>query len=218
MPGSSNIVYLLYSHLPMNLERLTEKFDASDIEWRIGRAGFSLKGQLYGTVLAYITNRAIQNRLDDVCGPANWRNEFKEWSVGGKPGVLCGISIRIGDEWVTKWDGAENTEIEPVKGGFSDAMKRAGVQWGIGRYLYNLEENFAVLDESGTYFAQGRDRLTGKQYRFRWNPPKLPDWALPPKAVRLAPAPRKPLERSAERVLLASDERGLQKVAAAARS
>jgi hypothetical protein len=192
--------YLLHFH--MNLEKLQERFSAEDIEWRIGRAGLSLKGQLYGTVLAYITNRAIQNRLDDVCGPANWRNEYREWNVGGKPGVLCGISIRIGDEWVTKWDGAENTEIEPVKGGLSDSMKRAGVQWGIGRYLYNLEENFAVLDEQGAYFAQGRDKLTGKPYRFRWNPPKLPSWALPaPSAVKVAPGDKKKEERSSGRVL-----------------
>ena len=37
-----------------------------------------------------------------------------------------------------KTDGAENTDYEPVKGGLSDAMKRAASQWGIGRYLYKL--------------------------------------------------------------------------------
>jgi hypothetical protein len=176
----------------MNLERLKEKFDAADIEWRISRAGYTHDGKLYGTVLAYITNRAIMNRLDEVCGPANWRNEFREWQVGGRHGVLCGLSIRIGDEWVTKWDGAENTEIESVKGGLSDAMKRAGVQWGIGRYLYDLEEGFAVIDEKGAYYASGKDRLTGNAYRFRWNPPKLPSWALPAAAVKPEPKKEQP--------------------------
>jgi hypothetical protein len=168
----------------MDLQKLQDKFAPADIEWRIGRAGYTRAGKLYGTVLAYVTNRAIQNRLDAVCGPENWRNEFREWSTGGKQGVLCGISVRIGDEWVTKWDGAENTDIESVKGGLSDAMKRAGVQWGIGRYLYDLEEGFATIVEHGAYFTQGRDRATGQDYRFRWNPPALPAWALP-----AAPAP-----------------------------
>lgn len=163
----------------MNLQHLQDKFDASDIEWRIGRAGYTKTGKLYGTVLAYITNRAIMNRLDEACGPVNWRNEFREWHVGGRQGVLCGLSIRVGDEWITKWDGAENTDIESVKGGLSDAMKRAGVQWGIGRYLYELEEGFAILGDNGAYFAQGRDKASGKDYRFRWNPPRLPEWALP---------------------------------------
>lgn len=165
----------------MDLSRLHEQFLPEDIEWRIGRAGYTKDGRLYATVLAYITNRAIMNRLDEVCGPGNWRNEFREWDVGGTHGVLCGISIRDGDQWITKWDGAANTDIESVKGGLSDAMKRAGVQWGIGRYLYDLGTTFAIVADEGQYFAQGKDKYTGRDYRFRWNPPKLPVWALPPR-------------------------------------
>jgi len=100
----------------MDLQKLKEKFQPSDIEWRIGRAGYTRSGKYYGTVLAYITNRAIMNRLDDVCGPENWRNEFREWNVGNRHGVLCGLSIKINGEWVTKWDGAENTEDHQCKG------------------------------------------------------------------------------------------------------
>jgi hypothetical protein len=172
----------------MDLQRLQEKFSPDDIEWRIGQAGYTRAGKLYGTVLAYITNRAIMNRLDAVCGGGNWRNEFREWQVGQHHGVLCGLSIRISDEWITKWDGAENTDFEPVKGGLSDSMKRAGVQWGIGRYLYELEKGFAIIDDDGTHFAQGRDKATGKDYRFRWHPPLLPDWALPSRVI-VRPAP-----------------------------
>ncbi|MDB4978035.1 MAG: recombinase [Candidatus Peribacteria bacterium] len=163
----------------MNFDKLKEQFSAEDVEWRIGRAGYTFNGKLYATALAYITNRAIMNRLDQVCGPENWRNEFREWHVGSRHGVLCGLSIRINNEWVTKWDAAENTDIEPVKGGISDSMKRAGVQWGIGRYLYDLTEGFAIIQSDGQYYAQGKDKLSGKEYRFRWNAPQLPEWALP---------------------------------------
>jgi hypothetical protein len=177
----------------IDLLRLADKFPAEEIEWRIGRAGYTSTGKPYGTVLAYVTNRAIMQRLDEVCGPANWRNEYREWTVGGKAGVLCGISIKIGGEWVTKWDGAEQTDIEPVKGGLSDSMKRAAVQWGIGRYLYQLEEGYAVLSEQGQYFASGKDKHSGKLYRFRWNPPQLPVWALPAKQQSAPkPAPKAP--------------------------
>ena len=62
-----------------------------------------------------------------------------------------------------KWDAAENTQVEAVKGGRSGAMKRAAVQWGIGRYLYNLEEGFAQtsLDKSrdGWGKTQGWNRI-----------------------------------------------------------
>src|SRR3954469_7048667 len=164
----------------MDLKRLAEPFPPSDIEWRVGRAGTKEGSGPWATVLAYLTNRAIMERLDDVCGPENWRNEFR-YEAGGA--VLCGISIyiRVPDkdaEWVTKWDGAENTDIEAVKGGLSNAMKRAAVQWGIGRYLYDLEEGWAEIVERGAHWGKTKE---GKS--FQWNPPKLPDWALPGHAI-----------------------------------
>ncbi len=173
----------------MNLEDLKNPFDPQDIEWRIGMSGLNGGGKVWAKALAYLTNRAIQNRLDEVCGPENWRNEFKEWNVGGKPGVLCGISIKVpadlspprtmqwSSEWITKWDGAENTDIEAVKGGLSDAMKRAAVQWSVGRYLYNLDETWvetSMEKRSGWKYAKTKDDKA-----FWWKEPDLPSWALP---------------------------------------
>jgi len=155
----------------MDLTKLKDCFEEKDIEWRVQQAGTNRNGQPYAMVLAYVTNRAIMNRLDEVCGAENWKNEFKNAPDGG---ILCGISIKCGDEWVTKWDGAENTQIEAVKGGLSGAMKRAAVQWGIGRYLYELESNWAEISENGKFSAKTKE---GKW--FKWNPPRLPDWALP---------------------------------------
>ncbi|MFQ6978538.1 MAG: Rad52/Rad22 family DNA repair protein [Oscillibacter sp.] len=79
-----------------------------------------------------MTNRAIQNRLDEVCGPENWYNDFKPWhSNGKKEAQLCGIAIFFeGRGFITKWDGAEDSDIEAVKGGLSDSMKRAAVNGG----------------------------------------------------------------------------------------
>ena len=154
----------------MDLSLLKQPFRADDIEWRLQQAGES-NGRIWGKCLAYVTVRAIEARLDEVCGPENWKNEFKEGPNGG---ILCGISIHTGSEWVTKWDGAENTQVESVKGGLSDAMKRAGVQWGIGRYLYDLEEGWANVCDNGIYNGKTKE---GKW--FKWNPPVLPEWALP---------------------------------------
>ncbi len=160
----------------MDFKKLGEPFSARDIEWRLQQCGEKSGGGFWGKCLAYVTNRAIQQRLDDVIGAENWKNEFAKAPDGG---VMCGISIRIvrenGEaEWVTKWDGAENTDIEAVKGGLSGAMKRAAVQWNIGRYLYNLEEGWVEVNDKGLF--QGKTK-SGKV--FRWNPPELPDWALP---------------------------------------
>ena len=113
-------------------QKLAEPFDLEDIEVR---AGATNGDNTQCMALAYTTSRAVMDRLDNVVGPENWRDEYKEGPQGG---VLCGISLFCGENWVTKWDGAENTQYEAVKGGLSDAFKRAAVKWGIGRYLYNL--------------------------------------------------------------------------------
>ncbi len=157
----------------MNLKKLKEPFPETDIEWRVSRSG-EKNGNVWCMVLAYIDNRAIMDRLDDVCGPPNWRNEYTSAPEGG---ILCGISIKCGDEWITKWDGAENTNVEAIKGGLSGAMKRAGVQWGIGRYLYNLTENFGKVSDNGR--LKGTVNSNGSKKYYKWNPPPLPEWALP---------------------------------------
>ena len=92
-------------------------------------------------------------------------------------GFMFGISIKIKDEWITKWDGAHCTEVEAIKGGISGAWKRAAVPWGIGRYLYSLEKQWAEcsFDRAPGYSEQswggGRD--------IYWKKPTLPVWALP---------------------------------------
>ena len=158
-----------------NLARLRDPFAPEDIEWRVQQAG-EKNGKPWARVLAYVTNRAIMERLDEVAGPENWQNVFREGPAGG---VVCGLSVRVTRpdgtaDWVTKWDGAENSDVEPVKGGLSNAMKRAAVQWGIGRYLYDLEEGWARVHDGGRFSAKGKDGGW-----FKWDPPELPTWAVP---------------------------------------
>jgi len=165
----------------MELDMLKKPFPPEDIRWRISRAGYlnTKNKKIWCRVLAYVTSRATQERLDSICGMENWRNEYKEGPGGG---VLCGLSIRIDGEWITKWDGADNTKFEAVKGGLSGAMKRAGYQWGIGRYLYNLEEDFGLVSDAGSYsgsFKFRDDNGKEKEVFFKFEPPELPKWALP---------------------------------------
>ena len=109
-----------------------------------------------GLAVPYVTNRAIQDRLDDVVGPENWHNDYKPWhNTGKKESQICGISIYFDErgEWITKWDGAEDSDIEPVKGGLSDSMKRAAVQWGIGRVLYKLPNVWVGIEPQGRSYV-----------------------------------------------------------------
>ena len=143
------------------MKRLQAPFAPEEIEWRVGATN---KEKTKGLALAFVTNRAIQNRLDEVFGCFGWKNEYREWRGNAQ---LCGISVKYDGEWITKWDGASDTDFEATKGGLSDAMKRAAYQWGIGRYLYNLEPVWVPIKQAG------------KSYVIDGPPPNLPDWALP---------------------------------------
>ena len=57
-------------------------------------------------------------------------------------------------------------------------MKRAAVQWGVGRYLYDLPTSFAQTSlEKTDGWNKVFDKKAGKN--FWWNNPQLPSWALP---------------------------------------
>ncbi len=160
--------------MAIDYKKLADPFPRSDWEWRAERCGIS-DGKPWVNVVPYIQNRAIQERLDKVCGPNNWRNEFVRW---GEKAQLCGISIWDEEkgQWITKWDGAEDTQFESVKGGLSASMKRAAVQWGIGRHLYEEKDVFLIgsfervkgwvkattKDKKDIYWNPNDPKLTGK--------------------------------------------------------
>ena len=57
-------------------EALAKPFAAGDLEWRLQKA---YPQEMRGIAVPYVTNRAIQYRLDDVVGVENWYNRFKPW-------------------------------------------------------------------------------------------------------------------------------------------
>ena len=132
---------------------LSKPFAPEDLEWRLQGTN---KAKTGGFAVPYVTNRAIMDRLDDVVGPENWRNEFRPWHGNGKKDAqICGISIYSEEhqEWIIKYDGAEDTDIEAVKGGLSDSMKRAAVHWGIGRVLYKMDTVWVDIEQRGNSYA-----------------------------------------------------------------
>lgn len=131
-------------------QALTAPFANGDIEWRVS---VTTRDKERGLAVPYVTNRAIQNRLDDTVGIDGWQNEFVPWKDG--KAQLCGISIYFAQQkqWLTKWDGADDSDFESVKGGLSDSMKRAAVEWGIGRYLYGMTQVWVRIEQHGKSYA-----------------------------------------------------------------
>ena len=87
-------------------------------------------------LLLYKTARVDMAMLDEKYGPANWQCDYK--TINGV--LYCGIGIfePTIKEWVWKWDcGIESRDNDgqEKKGEASDAFKRAGFKWGIGKII-----------------------------------------------------------------------------------
>lgn len=160
-------------------QKLQEPFPASEIEWRVQRVVPTQRGNR-AIVVPYVTNRAIMNRLDIIFGVGGWKNEYQEWRAKG---VKCGLSIKVAGEWITKWDASDETDFEGTKGGFSGAMKRAAVQFGIGRYLYDLDEVWVDIKDRGDNFVKSKVKIDNRDQWIKgyYDTPILPEWALPKK-------------------------------------
>lgn len=169
------------------LDALKAPFPAESIEWRAQHADAGKDGKPYASLLAYIDARAIYDRLDAVCGPEGWWNQPPQYSGSGK-GVNQGITVVMpeGGE-VTKWDGADETSIEAVKGGLSNAMKRAAVLWGIGRYLYEIEMVYVAPQTERPQSMEGWLRMQlkigGRNSWYYIKRPRLPAHFLPKEHV-----------------------------------
>jgi len=137
------------------ITRLREPFNNKDVEWKIQ---VTIQDKARGMAVAYLDARAVQRRLDDVVGPFNWKNVYSLWHDKSQ---ICGISIYNAErnEWVTKFDGAENSDIEPIKGGLSDSLKRAASAWGIGRYLYEMDGIWVDVEQKGKSSVIKQDQL-----------------------------------------------------------
>jgi hypothetical protein len=119
---------------PEQVANLAAPFPPESVHWR-AQTVTERAGKHSALALAYLDARDVQDRLDSVCGPENWEDSYIETPKGR---IIGTIRVRIGDDWISKSDGAGDTDVEGEKGALSDAMKRAAVKWGIGRYLYSL--------------------------------------------------------------------------------
>ena len=132
--------------MTIDFEDLTAPFSTDKISWRVGS---TTKDKSKGMALAYIDARDVYDRFDEVCGPAGWRNRYPH--AGQK--TVCEIDVKIDGEWVTKSNGAGDTNFEGDKGALSDSIKRAAVVWGVGRYLYGMNTPWVEIQPAGRSFV-----------------------------------------------------------------
>lgn len=89
-------------------------------------------------VFLYIDKDSIQQRLDDVLGPTNWRASYRH----DLDATICKLALCFDGEWCWKEGVGGKPKMEKeqdaVKGAATDAFRQAADAWGFGRYLSRL--------------------------------------------------------------------------------
>jgi len=174
-------------------EQLKAPFDPKVIHWRVGATNAKSLGcqpweATSGIGLAYLNARDVMKRLDDVCGDY--------WQVEYPYEGCCRIGLKIDGEWLWRANGADTSDVEGVKGQYSDAFKRAAVLWGVGRYLYYLPNKWYDLQN-------GKMKIT----------PELPEWATPEGyGRRFKKGEAEEIRTQVRTALQAGDSVGLQQI------
>ena len=123
--------------------KLSAPFKPEQVSWRVqGKANQNGQAQ----ALAYIDARDVQDRLDEAVGAENWSFNWEPVAVvNGELKVAKGTLTIYG---VSKSDVGDASNFEGTKGTISDALKRAAVMWGVGRYLYAVESPWVKVQGS----------------------------------------------------------------------
>lgn len=108
-------------------------------QWRV--QSFS-KNKPVATVMAYIDQRDLMDALDTHC-TYGWQKKYEE--IAGN--LFCSIGINMPDG-TTQWrsDCGVESNQDAEKGRASDAAKRAGVNWGVGRFLYDMKIQYVTTN------------------------------------------------------------------------
>lgn len=153
----SRLSALGHSQSPLNaaLVHLRRPFEPAAVRWKVQSAGSG-----YGIVVAYIDARLVGERLNAVVG-GEWSDEFRAHEQGVEE---CALTV-FG---VTRRDVGTAGGFEAAKAKRSDALKRAGVKFGIGVSIYAMKsvlldatsEKKAVRGENHPVSSQGARLLT----------------------------------------------------------
>ncbi|TFU16827.1 Rad52/Rad22 family DNA repair protein [Thermus tengchongensis] len=181
-------------------QKLAEPFPPGEVQWRIEALSRDKKRAL---VVPYVDARTVLDRLDRVVGPEGWQDAYEvladaERTVRDERGErrerLVEVKCRLTIRGVTKEDVGEG---DSLKAAFSDALKRAAVKFGVGRYLYRLEKQWVDYDSE----------------KGRFTPPRLPEGEGSPEAP--LPEEEKPeAYRLIDQLMERLKEKGLGKEAA----
>ncbi len=137
------------------MKALAEPFDPREVDFKIQSQGKNGKA----LVVPYVDARTVMDRLDQVVGPEGWHDAYEvlaDRESGGNRVVE--VRCRLTVLGITKEDVGEG---DSLKAAFSDALKRAAVKFGVGRYLYGLDKVWVQVE--GNFLSDSQiDKLRAR--------------------------------------------------------
>lgn len=132
------------------LRKLGEYFSPEVLHWKPQ----AVSGNR-ALAVVYLSAREVMDRLDEVVGPLRWQDTYSVLPSGA---VQCRLSITVAGVTVTREDvggqSEQPDEDDRLKAAFSDALKRAAVKFGIGRYLYSFPKVWCDYDPQEKRFVK----------------------------------------------------------------
>jgi hypothetical protein len=166
------------------LETLGRPFDPREVEVKIQAVN---RDRTRAQVVAYVDARTVLDRLDEAVGPTGWSDSYEVLTNGTDADgrrlveVKCTLTV-LG---VSKEDVGEG---DSLKAAFSDALKRAAVKFGVGRYLYRLPKVWVDLDERGNI----KDPEAAKRALLGGEVDDTPPWEDKPPPKKAKPTDEEP--------------------------
>lgn len=137
--------------------KLTQPFSLGAHKWRVLNVS---KKKDKATWYVYIDARDVAQRLDET--GLDWSDEYE---VIVMTDALCVIQCKLTIGNSTRTDvgsdskQSNDTEGNYIKGAFSDALKRAAVKFGVGRYLYGLSSFYVPIDDYRRFTPESEQRI-----------------------------------------------------------
>lgn len=141
-------------------DMLSEPFPPEELQWRVEALS---KDKRQALVAPNLADRAVLDRLDEAVGIHGWQDSYEVLHLpppetAGNYVVKCRLTVM----GISKEDVGEGDSLEAA---FSEALKRAAVKFGVGRFLYRLGKQWVDHDPETGKFNLPKVSMAAAEYR-----------------------------------------------------
>ena len=128
------------------IKELSKPIEKQDLALTVKRVERTQEGKFKGMFVINKTSRSVYKRFNEVLG-LGWKDEYEREGHN----LVCTLSVREEGEWISRKGVGTPSNIESVKGEYSDALKRASVAFGHGSELYQIPNIFIDLSDKEAF-------------------------------------------------------------------